>query len=138
PQPLRLDGGRPALGRLRAAPALALLRGGLPVHAQRRARRDRSDDRLPRDVLLPAVRGGGLHRGHRADRALPGARGRGAAAGGDVVKPAKTVRLGLAAPDGAPLDLDLVARSHGWYDLPPFSYDRAAKRLAFTYLEEGA
>jgi N-glycosylase/DNA lyase len=42
------------------------------------------------------------------------------------------------AADGAPLDLDLVARSHGWYDLPPFAYDRDARTLRFTYLDRGA
>jgi 3-methyladenine DNA glycosylase/8-oxoguanine DNA glycosylase len=32
-------------------------------------------------------------------------------------------------------DLDLVVRSHGWYDLPPFRWDAAAGRLAFVFLE---
>ena len=32
-------------------------------------------------------------------------------------------------------DLDLAVRSHGWYDLPPFSWDSEAGRLAFVFLE---
>jgi N-glycosylase/DNA lyase len=28
-----------------------------------------------------------------------------------------------------PFDLDLVVRSHGWYDLPPWTYDVPARRL---------
>jgi 3-methyladenine DNA glycosylase/8-oxoguanine DNA glycosylase len=32
-------------------------------------------------------------------------------------------------------DLDLVVRSHGWYDLPPFSWDAGTGRLAFVFLE---
>jgi hypothetical protein len=31
------------------------------------------------------------------------------------------VRLSLAVPDG--FKLAAVARSHGWYDLPPFAWD---------------
>lgn len=31
----------------------------------------------------------------------------------------------------APFDLDLVVRSHGWYDLPPFEWDAASRRLTF-------
>jgi len=33
--------------------------------------------------------------------------------------------------------LDAVARSHGWYDLPPFAYDRAAARLSVAAEHEG-
>ena len=36
------------------------------------------------------------------------------------------------------VDLDLVARSHGWYDLPPFAWDDAARRLSFVFLLDGA
>lgn len=32
------------------------------------------------------------------------------------------------------IDLDLVVRSHGWYDLPPFSYDEKQRRLTFKAL----
>jgi N-glycosylase/DNA lyase len=35
----------------------------------------------------------------------------------------------------APLDLDLVVRSHGWYDLPPFQWDEQEHRLEFVFLE---
>ncbi|KAA0254762.1 Fe-S cluster assembly protein HesB [Acidobacteria bacterium ACD] len=31
----------------------------------------------------------------------------------------------------APFDLDLVVRSHGWYDLPPFEWDAASRSLSF-------
>ena len=34
-------------------------------------------------------------------------------------------------------DLDLVARSHGWYDLAPFRYDEAKKELSFSARDEG-
>jgi N-glycosylase/DNA lyase len=34
-----------------------------------------------------------------------------------------------------PLDLDLVVRSHGWYDLPPFEWDGEKKNLGFRFLE---
>jgi N-glycosylase/DNA lyase len=36
------------------------------------------------------------------------------------------------------VDLDLVARSHGWYDLPPFSWDEATRSLSFVFLHDGA
>lgn len=36
------------------------------------------------------------------------------------------------------LDLDLVVRSHGWYDLPPFSWDPKTHRLRFVMLEDGS
>ena len=36
-----------------------------------------------------------------------------------------------------PLDLDLVVRSHGWYDLPPFEWQAPNRRLRFVYLEDG-
>ena len=36
------------------------------------------------------------------------------------------------------VDLDLVARSHGWYDLPPFSWDEERGRLSFAFLHDGA
>ena len=36
------------------------------------------------------------------------------------------------------VDLDLVARSHGWYDLPPFSWDEEKGRLSFAFLVDGA
>lgn len=35
------------------------------------------------------------------------------------------------------IDLDLVARSHGWYDLPPFAWDGARRRLSFVFLSDG-
>ncbi len=31
-----------------------------------------------------------------------------------------------------------MARSHGWYDLPPFAYDRAAARPSVTVEHEGS
>jgi 3-methyladenine DNA glycosylase/8-oxoguanine DNA glycosylase len=34
-------------------------------------------------------------------------------------------------------DLDLVVRSHGWYDLPPFSWDGDARTLSFAFLDGG-
>lgn len=37
------------------------------------------------------------------------------------------MRVRLPVP--ASFSFDAVVRSHGWYDLPPFSYDRAAGRL---------
>jgi 3-methyladenine DNA glycosylase/8-oxoguanine DNA glycosylase len=40
------------------------------------------------------------------------------------------VRLTLPA-----MDLGLVVRSHGWYDLPPFEWLPAKKRLEFVFLE---
>ncbi len=40
----------------------------------------------------------------------------------------------IAAPG---LDLDLVVRSHGWYDLAPFEWDEEARRLSFVFLDEG-
>ena len=33
------------------------------------------------------------------------------------------------------LDLDLVVRSHGWYDLPPFEWDPKKHRLSLVFLE---
>ena len=37
-----------------------------------------------------------------------------------------------------PMDLGLVVRSHGWYDLPPFEWDAEGKALGFICLiEEG-
>lgn len=36
------------------------------------------------------------------------------------------------------VDLDLVARSHGWFDLPPFEWDEARRRLSFVFLRAGA
>ncbi len=35
------------------------------------------------------------------------------------------------------VDLDLVARSHGWYDLPPFAWDEGKRRLSFVVLHDG-
>ena len=35
------------------------------------------------------------------------------------------------------LDLDLVVRSHGWYDLPPFAWDEGARKLKFVFLDGG-
>lgn len=35
------------------------------------------------------------------------------------------------------VDLDLVARSHGWYDLPPFLWDGERGRLSFAFLVDG-
>jgi N-glycosylase/DNA lyase len=34
-----------------------------------------------------------------------------------------------------PMDLGLVVRSHGWYDLPPFEWDAAKKTLGFVFLD---
>jgi N-glycosylase/DNA lyase len=34
-------------------------------------------------------------------------------------------------------DLDVAVRGHGWYDLPPFSYDRATRTLRLVPLIEG-
>ena len=36
------------------------------------------------------------------------------------------------------VDLGLVARSHGWYDLPPFAWDEGRRRLSFVFLLGGA
>lgn len=36
------------------------------------------------------------------------------------------------------VDLDLVARSHGWYDLAPFTWDEARRTLSFVFLAGGA
>lgn len=36
-----------------------------------------------------------------------------------------------------PMDLGLVVRSHGWYDLPPFEWDAERKTLGFVCLERG-
>ena len=36
------------------------------------------------------------------------------------------------------VDLDLVARSHGWYDLAPFAWDEARRTLSFAFLAGGA
>ena len=33
------------------------------------------------------------------------------------------------------MDLGLVVRSHGWYDLPPFEWDQEKKTLGFFFLE---
>lgn len=38
----------------------------------------------------------------------------------------------------APFDLDLVVRSHGWYDLPPFDWDAGSGALRFAALVGGA
>ncbi|MCL4809698.1 MAG: Fe-S cluster assembly protein HesB, partial [Thermoanaerobaculia bacterium] len=35
------------------------------------------------------------------------------------------------------VDLDLVARSHGWYDLPPFAWDAGRRQLSFVFLHGG-
>ncbi|MGZ6989233.1 MAG: DNA-3-methyladenine glycosylase family protein, partial [Thermoanaerobaculia bacterium] len=35
------------------------------------------------------------------------------------------------------MDLGLVVRSHGWYDLPPFEWQPAEKTLGFIFLERG-
>jgi 3-methyladenine DNA glycosylase/8-oxoguanine DNA glycosylase len=43
----------------------------------------------------------------------------------------------LRPKDGTPLDLDLVVRSHGWWDLPPFEYDREKKELRFVLASGG-
>ena len=34
----------------------------------------------------------------------------------------------------AGIDLGLVARSHGWFDLPPFAWDEERRRLSFVFL----
>lgn len=36
------------------------------------------------------------------------------------------------------VDLDLVARSHGWYDLPPFAWDEERRRLSFVFVHDGS
>lgn len=33
---------------------------------------------------------------------------------------------------------DRTVRSHGWFDLPPFAYDRDAGRLAFAYVDDAS
>jgi N-glycosylase/DNA lyase len=43
------------------------------------------------------------------------------------------LRVALPLPPG--FSFDAVVRSHGWYDLPPFSYDRGARVL--TYVAPG-
>jgi N-glycosylase/DNA lyase len=35
------------------------------------------------------------------------------------------------------LDLGLVARSHGWFDLAPFAWDEERRRLSFVFLRGG-
>ena len=53
--------------------------------------------------------------------------------------------MGPPAPRGRPrgrpvltrLDLDLVVRSHGWYDLPPFAWDEKRRVLTFVHLHRG-
>jgi 3-methyladenine DNA glycosylase/8-oxoguanine DNA glycosylase len=40
------------------------------------------------------------------------------------------VRVAIPLPDG--FSFDAVVRSHGWYDLPPFAYDRARGVLDVT------
>ncbi len=35
------------------------------------------------------------------------------------------------------VDLDLVARSHGWYDLAPFAWDEVRRTLSFVFLADG-
>jgi N-glycosylase/DNA lyase len=39
----------------------------------------------------------------------------------------------VAPPDFA---FDRTVRSHGWFDLPPFAYDREAGVLAFAYIDD--
>lgn len=36
-----------------------------------------------------------------------------------------------------PMDLGLVVKSHGWYDLPPFEWDAEKETLGFCFLERG-
>jgi len=38
----------------------------------------------------------------------------------------------LRVAAAAPFDFGAVVRSHGWYDLPPFAYDAAARELRLT------
>src|SRR5215472_15038328 len=40
-------------------------------------------------------------------------------------------RLGVSLPLPSGFSFDAVVRSHGWYDLPPFSYDRASGLLTY-------
>jgi N-glycosylase/DNA lyase len=40
----------------------------------------------------------------------------------------------IAAP--ADFAFDRTVRSHGWFDLPPFSYDRDGGTLAFAYIDD--
>lgn len=40
----------------------------------------------------------------------------------------------MGLPELACLDLDLVVRSHGWYDLPPFRYDEKKRALELVVL----
>jgi N-glycosylase/DNA lyase len=42
----------------------------------------------------------------------------------------------IAAP--ADFAFDRTVRSHGWYALPPFAYDREAGTLAFAYIDDAA
>ncbi len=113
----------PDLGRLRAPAPVALLRDAVSEDARRRDGLDRPDDRPPRDRGVPGVARRGVPRGDRAETALPArerrARPRPRHRGSGAV-----LRVTLE-----PLDLDLVVRSHGWYDLPPFEWD-AERRTA--------
>ena len=42
----------------------------------------------------------------------------------------------ILTPPG--FSFDRTVRSHGWFDLPPFAYDRDAGTLSFAYIDEGA
>ena len=127
PEPLRLLGGAPDLRRLRAPPSVAVLRGAVPDDAGHRHGFHRPDDRHARDRRVPEVAQRGLPRGHRADGALHRARRRRARPRHRRRRP-----VTLTLP---PMDLGLVVRSHGWYDLPPFEWDAKEKTLGLIFLE---
>ena len=128
PEPLGLARGAADLGGLRAPPPVALVRDAVPEDARRRDRVDRPDDGPPRDRGVPRVAGRGLPRGDRAEAAL--SRTAAAARAGPGHRGSGQLRLTLP-----PLDLDLVVRSHGWYDLPPFEWDAKKRTLGFRFLE---
>jgi 3-methyladenine DNA glycosylase/8-oxoguanine DNA glycosylase len=43
----------------------------------------------------------------------------------------------IQIPTPADFAFDRTVRSHGWFDLPPFAYDRAAATLRFAYEDGG-
>jgi N-glycosylase/DNA lyase len=43
----------------------------------------------------------------------------------------------IQIPTPADFSFDRTVRSHGWFDLPPFAYDRAAATLRFAYQDGG-
>ena len=113
-----------------------------PRGAGRRHRLGRPDDGDARHRGLPHLRQRAVPRGDGTDGALHRPRWREPGAGGGAGPPSG--RRDRRAPvTGARftvpgVDLDLVARSHGWYDLPPFAWDEGKRRLSFVFLRDGA